>query len=203
MNIKLSIITPYYNTLEYTKRLADILIPQLTEEVEWIIVDDGTNDQELDKINARIIHLEQNSGNASRPRNIGIEMSKGEYIAFIDSDDLITDNYVETILNKINSEDFDYCYISWKCNDHEYIIKDEPLDWNHSVWNCIYKRDIIGNERFNENFNLNEDGDFNKRVRKGKKANIEDVLYIYSFKEREDSLSSLYSNGKIKFKRDE
>ena len=38
--IKLSIITPYYNVLKYTKELAKVLEPQLTEEVEWIIIDD-------------------------------------------------------------------------------------------------------------------------------------------------------------------
>ena len=41
---KLSIITPFYNTLSYTKKLAEVLDPQLTEEVEWIIIDDGTNE---------------------------------------------------------------------------------------------------------------------------------------------------------------
>ncbi len=203
MSTKLSIITPYYNTLEYTKRLADILVPQLTDEVEWIIVDDGTNDMELDKLNAKIYHLKNNSGNASRPRNIGIDMSNGEYIAFIDSDDRVSPNYIEKIIKKINEEEFDYCYISWKSDNNEYVIKEEPLDWNHCVWNCIYKKSTIGNERFNENFNLDEDGDFNKRVRKGKRTNILDILYLYSWQERDDSLSSLYASGKIKFRRDE
>lgn len=39
--MQLSIITPYYKTLEYTKKLAEVLIPQLTKETEWIIVSDG------------------------------------------------------------------------------------------------------------------------------------------------------------------
>ena len=203
MSIKLSIITPYYNTLIYTQRLANILSPQLTDEVEWIIVDDGTNDYELDQINAKVVHLKENSGNASRPRNVGIDIAQGEYITFIDSDDQVTSDYIEKIMNKINSEDFDYCYISWKTNDSIYIIKDEPPEWNHCVWNCIYKKDLIGNERFNENYNLDEDGDFNIRVRKGKKANIEDVLYIYSWKERDDCISNLIATGRLKYRRDE
>ncbi|MBR2828593.1 MAG: glycosyltransferase [Bacilli bacterium] len=197
--IKLSIITPYYNTFVFTKKLSEILSPQLTEEVEWIIVDDGTEDYQLDELNAKIIHLNENSGNASRPRNIGLDNAKGKYITFIDSDDLVESNYIEKIINKIDTEDFDYCYISWKTKNCEYIIKEEPPEWNCCVWNCIYKKDIIGNERFNENYNLSEDKDFNIRVRKGKRTNIEDILYIYNWKERENSLSSLCAKGIINF----
>ena len=201
--IKLSIITPYYNTLKYTKRLASLLSPQLTDEVEWIIVDDGTNEHELDKLNAKVFHLKENSGNASRPRNIGLDIAQGEYIAFIDSDDQVSLDYIDNIIEKINNEDFDYCYMSWKTKDSEYIITDEPPEWNHCVWNCIYKKTLIGDERFNENYNLDEDGDFNERVRKGKKANIEDIQYIYSWKEREDCISNLIATGKMKYQRDE
>lgn len=201
--IKLSIITPYYNTLKYTERLANGLTPQLTNEVEWIIVDDGTNEIELDKLNAKVIHLPSNSGNASKPRNIGLDVAVGEYIVFIDSDDQVTSNYIEKILKKIEEEDFDYCYYSWRTSENEYIIKDEPLEWNCCVWNCIYKKELIGNNRFNESYTLGEDKDFNNRVRKGKKANIEDILYIYSWNEREDDLTNLVLQGKKSPTRDE
>ncbi len=202
MSIKLSIITPFYNTLKETKELADCLLPQLTEETEWIIVDDGTNEHELDRINNNTLHLDKNSGNASRPRNIGLDRAQGKYIAFVDSDDLVTPDYIEKVINKIDSEDFDYCYISWQMDDYKYIIEDEPLEWNKSVWNCIYKRDVIGQERFDEKLNICEDEDFNNRVRKGKKANIKDVLYIYNWQKREDSLTSLYEKGIIPDRRD-
>ena len=69
----------------YTKILANTLVPQLTDEVEWIIVDDGSHEYELDKLPAKVIHLENNSGSAAHPRNIGIEVAIGEFITFIDS----------------------------------------------------------------------------------------------------------------------
>ena len=97
--MRLSIITPYYNTLEYTKKLAEMLEPQLTDDIEWIIIDDGCNEKELDKLKAKVIHLEKNSGGASRPRNIGLDNACGEYIAFIDSDDMVSNDYIECILN--------------------------------------------------------------------------------------------------------
>lgn len=200
---KLSIITPFYNTLEYTKELAKVLVPQITDEVEWIIVDDGTHAYELDEINAKVIHLDVNSGNASKPRNVGLDNAKGDFVTFIDSDDLVSPKYVKTIIKKIDEDYFDYCYFGWESGKHKYVIADEPLPWNHSSCNCIYKMETIGNERFNENFNLDEDGDFNKRVRKGKKSNILDIIYTYFFMRRSDSISSLYTNGKLKFHRDE
>ena len=93
--MRLSIITPYYNTLKYTLRLAEILQPQLTKEIEWIIVDDGCNEKALDNLKAKVIHLPNNSGGASRPRNVALDIAKGDYIAFIDSDDIVRHDYIE------------------------------------------------------------------------------------------------------------
>ena len=50
----LSIITPYYKTLKYTKRLAKILEPQLSDDIEWIIIDDGCNELRLDELKAKL-----------------------------------------------------------------------------------------------------------------------------------------------------
>lgn len=173
--IKLSIIIPYYDRPKYIKRLLEVLEPQLTNETELIIVDDCS----LIPLDYPCIRLNENSGGASIPRNVGLDRAKGKYIAFIDSDDLVSDDYIETILNK-TKEEWDYCFISWKTSTNTIIIKDNPPNWNCCVWNCIYKKEIIGNERFNPNLRIAEDYDFNIRVRKGKKANIEKVLYYYN-----------------------
>ena len=173
--IKLSIIIPYYDRPKYIKRLLEVLEPQLTNETELIIVDDCSPIP----LDYPCIRLNENSGGASIPRNVGLDKAKGKYIAFIDSDDSVSDDYIETILNK-TKEEWDYCFISWKTSTNTIIIKDNPPNWNRCVWNCIYKKEIIGNERFNPNLRIAEDYDFNIRVRKGKKANIEKVLYYYN-----------------------
>jgi len=178
-DLVISIITPYYKTLKEIKSLAKILEPQLTEDVEWIIIDDGCNETELDKLKAKVIHLEKNTGGASIPRNTGIDVAKGKYIAFIDGDDKVTDDYVAKIKEKL-TDNFDYCYIGWKSKHHNIIIDDEPPAWNCCVWNCIYKKSLIGEERFNPIYKKGEDYDFNIRVRKGVKSNIKDILYIYN-----------------------
>ena len=99
--MQLSIITPYYKCYDYFTVLANILIPQLTKEVEWIIVDDGCNEVRLDQYkrdNIKIIHLETNSGGESKPRNVALDNATGKYIAFIDADDKVSRDYVFRIL---------------------------------------------------------------------------------------------------------
>lgn len=178
--IKLSIIIPTYNRNEKLLKLLNILNMQITDEVEVIVIDDHSdNELKLDFPKwLKYIRLKENSGGASVPRNVGLDNANGEYIAFIDSDDTVKDNYIKTILDKTN-EVWDYCFISWECNTHQIIIKDNPPKWNCCVWNCIYKRELIGNTRFNPELVIAEDYDFNQKVRKGKKANITEVLYYY------------------------
>ena len=192
--MKLSIITPYYKTLEYTKELAKVLEPQLTPEVEWIIIDDGCHETELDKIKAKVIHLPVPSGNASKPRNVGLENAKGEYIAFIDSDDSVSKDYIQKILEK-TKEEWDYCYMSWSWSRGHIIINNNPPSWNSSVWNCVYKKSLIGDNKFDTSRNIAEDEDFNKRVRHGIKANIPDVIYYYTSDEDERTSSGVLTVG--------
>ena len=196
----LSIITPYYNRINEINRLARVLEPQLNDKVEWIIVDDGCNELELDLLKAKVIHLPENSGGASIPRNVGLDNAKGKYIAFIDSDDLIKETYVEKILEK-TKEEWDYCYISWKAKSNCVVIKEEPPQWNCCVWNCIYKKDIIAEERFDPKYKMAEDYDFNQRVKRGNRANLVEILYYYN----EDTPNSLSKQGKLyndKYKED-
>ena len=175
----ISIITPYYNTLPYIKKLAEVLEPQLDNDIEWIIVDDVCNEKELDNIKAKVIHLEKNSGGASVPRNIGLDNAKGKYIVFIDSDDLVSEDYIETIRHATKKE-WDYCYFSWKSRTMEIVITDKPPKWNCCVWNCIYKRELIGDIRFNPKLRIAEDYEFNVKVRKGKYRSIKKIIYFYN-----------------------
>lgn len=195
--IKLSIITPYYKQFDYIKELAKVLEPQLNNRVEWIIIDDGCNETRLDNFKAKVIHLDENSGGASVPRNFGLDNAKGKKIAFIDSDDLVSGNYIRKILEKIDMSTFDYCYMNWKhigkTNDIV-IIDDEPMFWNTCVWNCIYDRKLIGNIRFDPKLKTHEDEEFNKIVRKGKKEHIREIMYYYR-----DGVDNSLTQTKVKY----
>lgn len=180
MEILLSIIIPGYERYDYAEKLLKQLDKQMQDNVEVILVDDcSPKPYKFNYKWLKIIRLEENSGGASVPRNKGLDIIQGKYISFIDIDDLVSNDYISTILNK-TKEEWDYCFISWKTSSNTIIIKDNPPNWNCCVWNCIYKKSLIGKERFNPIYKMAEDYDFNKRVRKGIKANITDCLYHYN-----------------------
>lgn len=174
----LSIITPHYNRHDYLKKLAEVLEPQLTEECEWLIIDDNSDNKDFSYIQkGKVILLDKNSGGASVPRNVGLDNAKGEYITFIDSDDLVSPDYIEEI-RKSFIYDYDYCYFGW--NSRVVEVDGIPPSWNCCVWNCIYKKDLIGETRFDPNLKIAEDYKFNQKVRKGKSRVIEKKLYYYN-----------------------
>lgn len=178
--MQLSIITPYYNTLEYIKKLRDVLEPQLTDEVEWIIVDDGCNEKELDSFKAKVIHLPTNSGGAGKPRNVGLDNAKGKYIAFIDSDDLVSDDYIQEVLKNLKT---DIIFISWKSKVHDIHIEYNPPYWNCAVWCRIYRKRIIGNIRFREDMKIAEDWVFNQQIKYRTSRAITKQIYYYTIRE--------------------
>lgn len=181
--MRLSIITPYCLTLRQTKKLAKVLEPQLTDEVEWIIIDDGCYEYELDTLKAKVIHLPVNSGNASKPRNIGLDIATGEYIAFIDSDDMVSKDYIEKIFKAMGN---DIIFLSWKSQVHDIKINVKPPSWNCAVWCRVYKREIIGDTRFDENLTIAEDYVFNQQIKYLTSSVIRKQIYFYNI--REDSL---------------
>lgn len=176
----ISVVIPYYKTYEETTKLLDILVPQLKES-EIILVDDGCYEERLDKYDINVIHLEENKG-ISYARNVGIKEAKGEYIVFVDSDDLVANDYIETLLDKIKTSEFDYCYFSWKAlnSNLRVIINDEPPAWNWAVWNAIYKKDYV--ELYDDNVRIYEDVPWQQKMRakNGKKEIINKILYYYN-----------------------
>ena len=187
----LSIIIPTYNRNEYIVKLLDKLHSQMKDNVEVIVVDDHS-DISLENSWFKYIYLDENSGGASVPRNVGLDNAKGRYICFVDADDMVSDDYIETILEK-TKEDWDFCYISWQGKSNKVIIRDTAPAWNCCVWNSVYKRDLIGDKRFDPKLKMAEDYDFNRKVRNGKKANITKILYYYN----EDTPNSLTKQGEM------
>lgn len=174
--MKLSIITAYYKTYDLTEKLASVLQKQLKEQVEWIIVDDGCKEQRLDKFKAKIIHLEENHGGAFA-YNIGIDNATGKYIALVDCDDLVSDDYVDTLLKTIESNTEDLLFMNWKDMTTGIVYK-HPT--NIAGWKCIYKRDKF--PKFDESILTTFDVPLHNEIMKPKysKAYINKTLYYYN-----------------------
>ncbi len=188
--MKLSIIIPYHNTANLLIELLDKLDKQMQPDIEAIVIDDHSDIPIVADYDwLKVIRLEENSGGASKPRNIGLDNAKGEYIAFIDSDDMVSKDYIKEILNKIRL-DKDIIYLSWKSQKHNILLnplKRKPSSWNCSVWCRVYKRSLIGKTRFRENLVIAEDLDFNKHIHPTSSTFIKKQIYYYNI--RENSLS--------------
>ena len=163
--MKLSIIIPYYNTLEYTGELLDTLAPQIKKSVEVILIDDGSEVPFKTGYEwVKVIRTKRT--NPATARNKGLEVAKGEYIQFIDSDDLVSDDFVESILGAIK-EDTDMIEFSWmSLNSGRFNVRlsqDERCKMPGVVLRT-FKRSYIGETRFNEKKDATEDEDFSRRL---------------------------------------
>lgn len=169
----ISVIVPVYNVESYLEKCIESIQNQSYKSLEIILVNDGSTDSSgdiCDKYAAcdkriRVIH--QKNGGISSARNTGLEVANGDYIAFVDSDDYIEPKMYEDLLNFLKEYNLDIIdcgsfrdkngMITGGCNDGQIEIyeKDDALrlamhDGFTSVWNKLYKRDIVINIRFPE-----------------------------------------------------
>lgn len=198
--IKLSIIIPYYNTKKYTNELLSVLAPQINKNVEIIVVDDGSSECFFNEIDG-IKVIRKKNGGVSSARNRGLREAKGEYIAFIDSDDLVSEDYIKQIFDAMET-DPDTIYLSWKAMNGLWgktlqSDDDEFGKYNRCVWNRVFKKSYIDGMFFDENMQIAEDDDFLNRLEapKSKKC-IQKVIYFYR-QNREGGLTYRKANGEF------
>ncbi|MBP3688189.1 MAG: glycosyltransferase [Alphaproteobacteria bacterium] len=102
---KVSVVVPVYNTEKYLSQCLDSLKKQTLHEIEFIVIDDGSTDnsyqimQEYAKQDKRFKIFQQINQGVGKTRNRGMELAKGEYIGFVDSDDYVSPNYFEKLYN--------------------------------------------------------------------------------------------------------
>lgn len=195
--IKLSIIIPYYETYNLTMKLLRELALQkkCNEEVEILVIDDYCKEEisktEVKGINKvfdnnfiKVIIHEENIG-VAKSRNEGIKQAKGKYIAFIDCDDMITMDYVDTLLKAINTYDTDVINFNWyDMTEHREYRKPH----NPAPWKQIYKRETM--PAFREDMEYgSEDVIFQSEIDSGKYTitYLDKLLYFYN-SNREGSL---------------
>lgn len=175
----ISVIVPIYNSDKYLPECLDSLVNQTYQELEIILVDDGSQDQSVNICkkyaaeDKRISIIQQKNGGSTKARKTGLKAAKGEYIAFIDSDDwvelcfferlyyLLTENNVDMVVSgcRVEKEDgiFDkrnrFGEGSYKENKLRKEIYPKMLFFEDKdcyyfgilqyLWNKLYKREII------------------------------------------------------------
>ncbi len=147
MNCKVSIVIPTYNSSKYIERTLSSVICQTYKNYEVIIIDDCSTDDTIDKvekiikenrnIDIYLIRKKINSGVAVS-RNIGINLSKGRYIAFLDSDDIWKNDKLEKQLNFITKYEYGFVY-----NAIEIIDENDNIIKNKRKVNKIVKYETL------------------------------------------------------------
>ena len=118
MNQKVSIIIPIYNAQKYLKECLDSILHQTYQNLEIVCINDGSKDNSLDILETyqtnypdlfKIKTIE--NGGQANARNVGMDLSTGDYIMFVDSDDVIEEDMVENMLQKSKDCDMVVCNI--------------------------------------------------------------------------------------------
>lgn len=207
---KVSIIIPIFNSVSNLRNLIQDLEKQTYQNVEVIFVDDQSTDdtlrvlEGLTKDSPQFLVRSIEHAGQSAARNYGIDLSKGDYVIFIDSDDRIHSNYVERLVSVLELEDADIVecryilghkskdYLKLKTSSAAgKILENNVLDLLYStlisnvnsapVWNKIYRKKLLVDERFLKGNSQSEDLWFN--IKTFSKANrivrISDELYFY------------------------
>lgn len=212
---KVSIIVPVYNVEAYLEMCVESLTAQTLKDIEIILVDDGSPDNsgkmcdELAKTDSRIIVIHKENGGLSSARNAGIDIAKGRYLGFVDSDDWVEPDMFEHLLKLAEKYDADIVDCGmYKTSERKYCTlntADEPrvldrsgaLDIffritnpgiNYCVCDKIFKRELFDGQRFTEGI-IFEDIDFNYRVLLKTSCYVESLAQKYYYFNNYDGIS--------------
>ena len=156
-NVEISIIVPVYNVDKYLSVCVDSIRKQTFTNWELILIDDGSTDgsaiicDEYSKIDSRIYTIHKKNEGVAIARNTGINTAKGKWIAFIDSDDWIDDNYLEVMMYKAWNENADIVFLSnilyefpdypkLKCINYIRTIYTTDLFWDFLCENEMFNK---------------------------------------------------------------
>lgn len=175
-----SIIIPVYNAQEYLDDCIKSVLGQTYKNFEVILIDDGSLDKSLKICNGysewdnRIIVIHKENGGVSSARNMGLDVAKGDYILFVDSDDYIAEDYIESHINfdadvVVSGTEKSGAYLKNEIlkNEGEFVGFGGP-------WKKLYKKELISNTRFREEIKIGEDIIFNLEILK----KTENIYYI-------------------------
>lgn len=217
MDVLVSIIVPIYRVEEYLPRCITSILAQTYKNWELILIDDGSPDrcgeicdryaQEYESVT--VIH--QSNHGVSLARNIGIEKAKGDYILFVDPDDWLAPNMIEMMLAEGDGAQLIVCGFTdyyqnedgtsemipnpiWREQHDTFVTTDpdyEVLCKTSTVWNKLFRRDVVGNIRFNPELVYGEDSLFTASVL----GNVHSAVliprpYYYYFRNRKGNVVS-------------
>lgn len=218
----ISVIVPIYNVEKYLIKCVNSILYQSYSELEVILIDDGSPDNcgkicdELVKKDSRVRVIHQKNSGLAAARNAGLAVARGEYVAFVDSDDTI-ENDMYLLLHdmiKINDTDISICECrkitekdsleKIECSRYKRVLLDNDELWelvfgklNNSSCNKLYKRKLIGDLRFPEKVVHGEDLLFNIEYLTKCNMGTYSKAPMYNYLSRNDSITRSGFNENI------
>lgn len=233
MNNLVSVVIPVYNVEKYIEKCLDSVITQTYQMIEIIVVDDGSPDKSFEIYNRyaandpRIKIIKKENGGLMSAWIAGLKESNGKYICFVDSDDWIDSNMIETLYQSINVEQYDIVcsgYVHEFVNDKVYhrkqdelvfegkdiknsLIKDMCLSYTHEIpnfsvcrWDKIYKKDLLINalNYLDDKITIGEDFNTNLAcLSKSKKVKILKEFMPYHYRNLNTSMINSYNKNTV------
>ncbi|MCR4936769.1 MAG: glycosyltransferase [Lachnospiraceae bacterium] len=219
-----SIIIPAYNCEKYIARCLESVCAQTYRDIEILVIDDGSTDGTADicrrfaGADTRMELICQKNGGPSSARNKGLKLCRGEFITFVDSDDLLREDHIELLLNELTRNSSDISVIGYtvtydvnvntrrrdnkpevKVYDGEAVIQALFCmdDFQGMVWAKLYRRELFENIRFPD-INCYEDISIMLPLFMRCKRIVWIPEYTYYYIQRRDSLvNSGYSHQKM------
>jgi glycosyltransferase involved in cell wall biosynthesis len=210
---KLSIIVPVYNVEAYLPKCIDSILNQSFEDFELILINDGSTDKSSNiceyyrEKDARVVFFQKENGGLSSARNIGLDYAKGEYVAFVDSDDWIDQSMYNSLIlalekngcdivicghnivnfdgsiTSISKVKYDTLYSGLEATK---LILGDILIFSFA-WDKLYKRELFDGIRYPEGQIYEDTATTYKVFHKSTRViQIEETFYFYV--RRKDSL---------------
>lgn len=187
---KISIIIPVYNAEKYLKKCVDSIQISKFDDVQLILINDGSKDKSdgicklyADLYPKQVVYISKDNAGVSAARNDGINVAEGEYIVFIDSDDFVSEDYVDQLHNMVKCPADLYVYKYQNVTQDGILVKNhhnksdktqrivelngefcenifEELEYQ--VWNKVFRNNIIQEYliRFDKTMKWSEDLEF-------------------------------------------
>ena len=211
----ISIIVPIYNVEKYLDRCLKSLLCQTYSAIEIILVDDGSPDNcptmcdEYAEKYQNIVVIHKPNGGLSSARNAGVAKAKGDYIAFVDSDDWVSEDAYEYAMGLMIKHNADCVQFNYKMVSdlqtpkqpkeevvifHEkdilqYYLDSSTRTGSYSVWKCLFHRNLVESIRFREG-RINEDIDYKYKVLNSCHCLAVSNQYKYFYFQSGDTLST-------------
>lgn len=154
MENKVTVVIPVYNTKKYLEKCVDSITGQTFQNIEILLIDDGSTDgsaelcDELGEKDDRIRVIHKQNGGAATARNLGIDVAKGEYIMFIDSDDWLDTEAIEMLVEHADENNVDVIRFGYvrEFGDKKLVKRNTFLEERvYSEYECLNVcRQILG-----------------------------------------------------------